>query len=187
MGSSSNLDTRARRALWVSMAAIYGQPWLDSYGDSEGTGARAWSRGLAGLTAQQVAAGVDACAVSADPSPPTLPEFRARCLGVLSLAEVENELRGTTPRSYFTCLVLQLLDRDAHQRAKPTRRAQLLRHAYDQARSHCMRAPRALAQQAPAIAHEKPARWVAPTPDHRAATLASVRSEIGFQHHPTNP
>lgn len=187
MGSSRNMDTRARQALWVSMTAIYGQPWLDSYGDSEGMGAKVWSKGLAGLTAQQVAAGVDACAVSADPAPPTLPEFRARCLGVLSLADVENEMRGTAPRSYFTCLVLQLLDRGAHQRAKPSRRAQLLRDAYHQARSHCMRSPAVQARRVTAIAHEKAAPWVAPTPEQRAATLASVRSELGLPHHPTNP
>ncbi|MFA4660196.1 hypothetical protein P2A10_17530, partial [Xanthomonas perforans] len=77
------------------MAEIYGTRWTSGFGADPSTGAGStWAKGLAGVTAQQLGAGLTACIAAADPWPPTLPEFRARCLGVPSLAQVSNELRG---------------------------------------------------------------------------------------------
>src|SRR5690554_5480115 len=64
--------------LWQRMAMIYGHKWTSAYGDKDdGT----WSSGLSGITGRQIAAGLRACVDSGEPWPPTLPEFRALCLG----------------------------------------------------------------------------------------------------------
>lgn len=59
------------------MVAIYGHKWTSSYGldDADDT----WLRGLGGITPSEIAAGLSACVLRADPWPPTLPEFRAMC------------------------------------------------------------------------------------------------------------
>ena len=43
--------------------------------------ARTWVSGLAGITGEQIAVGLMACCDMSDSWPPTLPGFRAACLG----------------------------------------------------------------------------------------------------------
>lgn len=67
------------------MAAIYGHSWVSSYGpvDADDT----WARGLAGLTAAEIAHGLKSCIIRSrdrlrygdEDWPPTLGEFRAMC------------------------------------------------------------------------------------------------------------
>jgi len=65
--------------LWRRMARIYGHRWVSSFGDADdGT----WLAGLADLLPCEIAAGIRRCIASADPWPPTLPAFRALCLGL---------------------------------------------------------------------------------------------------------
>lgn len=183
MASEQGIPSKARRALWISMASIYGRAWVDVFGDSEGTAARAWARGLAGLTSEQVANGIVACTVAADPMPPTLPEFRARCLGVLSFAEVRHELRGEGQRSLFALTVWQLLDRDAYAKARARAALRLLREAYDLARARVMRGEPARPTPAPALAlvHDREASsWQPPTPERRERVLQAARAAAGI-------
>lgn len=69
------------------MASIYGHKWTSSYGDvSSPDGglsdtAEVWSTGLAGVSAEQFARGLEVCVKSGEAWPPTLPEFREMCLG----------------------------------------------------------------------------------------------------------
>lgn len=131
------LTARATRTLWVRMAEIYGYRWTSAYGEDPSGGAAAtWAKGLAGLTGEQLAAGLGSSIASADPWPPTLPEFRLRCLGVPSFAAVRND---TGRRDGFTRLVWQYLDGHRYRTSSADKSDRLLREAYDQAREYVMR------------------------------------------------
>ena len=71
--------------LWERMVHLYGHKWSSSMGDSaHRTGtltstADTWARGLSGVTAEQIAAGLRRCLDREDAWPPTLPEFRKLC------------------------------------------------------------------------------------------------------------
>lgn len=73
----SGLTDRHMGVLWERMAKIYGHKWVSSYGEEDdGT----WLTGLHDVTPEQIGVGLEACRVSAEPWPPTLPQFRAMCL-----------------------------------------------------------------------------------------------------------
>jgi hypothetical protein len=76
------LPDEALRRLWEAMAGIYGHLWTSAFGDDANskTGLL-WARGLGGFNPMQVKRGLDACLVAGKPHPPSLPEFRALCLG----------------------------------------------------------------------------------------------------------
>ena len=79
--------------LWSRMAEVYGQKWTSAFGVDATTGAGAtWAKGLAGISAAQIGAGIAAAMSSADPWPPSLPQFRALCLGIPDFAVVQYEL-----------------------------------------------------------------------------------------------
>jgi len=119
------------------MAEIYGGRWTGSYGDNPNEGAAlTWGKGLAGLTGEHLAAGINACITCADPWPPTLPEFRLRCLGVPAFAAVRAD---AGKQDGFTRLVWQYLDGHRYRMASSDMADRLLREAYDQAREHVMR------------------------------------------------
>lgn len=119
------------------MAEIYGHRWTAAYGESaeEGAGGT-WAKGLSGLSVQQIGAGIGACIASADPWPPTLPEFRAKCLGIPPLAAVRLDADKVDP---FTVLVWQNLDGYRYRQASSDQADRLLREAYELAREHVMR------------------------------------------------
>ncbi|HFT7412086.1 TPA: hypothetical protein ACOD9X_004575 [Stenotrophomonas maltophilia] len=131
------MSTKSLDKLWAVMGDIYGYRWSSAYGDDprEGT-AETWAKGLAGLTGEQLAIGISASIASADPWPPTLPEFRLRCLGVPSFAAVRND---TGRRDGFTRLVWQYLDGHRYRTSSADKSDRLLREAYDQAREYVMR------------------------------------------------
>jgi hypothetical protein len=68
------------------MAQMYGHRWVSAYGetyDAQGElseTAKMWKSGLAGLTPQQIARGLEQCMALGDDWPPSLPKFRALCL-----------------------------------------------------------------------------------------------------------
>ncbi|WP_369916511.1 hypothetical protein AB8810_10995 [Xanthomonas sp. NCPPB 3005] len=122
------------------MSEIYGTRWTSSYGADPSTGAgRTWAKGLAGIGVQRLGDGLAACLAAADPWPPTLPEFRARCLGVPTLAQVSNEIRSNGDRSAFTVLVWQKLDAHRYRNASSDAADRIVRDAYELARDHVMR------------------------------------------------
>ncbi|AOY63412.1 hypothetical protein ABFO19_09240 [Xanthomonas citri pv. glycines] len=161
------------------MAEIYGTRWTSGFGADPSTGAGStWAKGLAGVTAQQLGAGLTACIAAADPWPPTLPEFRARCLGVPSLARVANELRGGGDRSGFTVLVGMKLDGYRYRGASASDADRMVREAYELARDHVMRGgevpePAATALPPPAKVPEVADR------DAARAALARAAAELG--------
>lgn len=119
------------------MAEIYGHRWTAAYGEDPDTGAGAtWAKGLAGVEPRQLASGLAASIASADPWPPTLPEFRARCLGIPPMSAVRMDATKVEP---FTRLVWQFLDGYRYKQASAEKADRLLREAYELARVHVMR------------------------------------------------
>ncbi|ASK92654.1 hypothetical protein TB9_17685 [Xanthomonas perforans] len=161
------------------MAEIYGTRWTSGFGADPSTGAGStWAKGLAGVTAQQLGAGLTACIAAADPWPPTLPEFRARCLGVPSLAQVANELRGGGDRSGFTVLVGMKLDGYRYRGASASDADRMVREAYELARDHVMRGGEVLEPAATALPPPAKVPEVADRDAARAA-LARAAAELG--------
>ncbi len=83
--------------LWERMTAIYGHRWTSAYGnEDDGT----WLQGLAGVTPDQIAAGLSRCLERGDGWPPTLPEFRALCQeGAHNLPPVDRAYREACEHS----------------------------------------------------------------------------------------
>lgn len=146
------------------MGAAYGHRWTSAYGDDPRAAAgRVWARGLAGLSREQIDMGIAACINGAEDWPPSLPDFRAKCLGVLSFAEV---LLDRERRAPFTAMLWRYLDSYAYRQASVDRGERLLREAYDVARTAVLKgepmpAPPA-AQLACAGTSWKPARLANP-------------------------
>lgn len=123
--------------LWLRMAEIYGTRWTSSYGDDPSKGAaQTWSKGLAGLSGEQLARGLSACIACAEPWPPTLPEFRMHCVGIPPLSAVRADAGR---QDGFTRLVWQYLDGHRYRHASCDQSDKLLREAYEQAKEFVMR------------------------------------------------
>lgn len=138
------------------MASIYGYRWASAYGDSPErldnahagqaalTDAGAvWSDGLAGITPHCIAAGVRRAVFSANGFPPTLPEFRAMCLGIPTLARVQLQLsrrdEGGDPwLQGFLRLVMSYIDMWRLDCDDPKAFSFAIRDAYGLAREHVM-------------------------------------------------
>lgn len=152
------------------MAAIYGHRWTSSYGDDPGSMAGdTWAAGLSGLTGGQLARGLEACVASSDPWPPSLPDFRAACLGIPPLAAVR--LDGDRSNR-FTRLVWQHLDGYRYKQAPADQSDRLLREAYELAREHVMRGG-ALPEIAGEIGREE-RKPVPASPERAAEAIAEI-------------
>ncbi len=161
------------------MAEIYGHRWTSAYGDDSGPDGAAgtWAKGLAGVTMKQVADGLKACVVSSDPWPPTLPEFRAMCLGVPSFPSVRVDSEKASP---FTQLVWQNLDGYLYRQASSERADKMLRDAYELAREHVMNGGELPSQSAGQIQQEEKPKWTAPAEAEREHILAQARQDAGL-------
>lgn len=155
------------------MAAIYGHRWTTSYAASptredgsitvEGD---TWSRGLLGVAPAQIAVGIERCITGGEPWPPTLPEFRAMCLGIPSLFDVRQELRPGTPTpSPFARAVWSRLDGWAYQRAEAHAAERMLREAYEATREAVMRGEPLPDEPAEILDHVKSERLAPASPE----------------------
>lgn len=138
--SPPTLADDALDALWIAMVDVYGHKWTSAFGVDPQTGSGStWARGLAGMNARQLGAGIDAAIASADPWPPSLPEFRGMCLSIPSLGEVRHELHADAAvRTPFTVLVWQGIDSYAFRLASREQADRMIRDAYELAREHVM-------------------------------------------------
>lgn len=158
------------------MAEIYGHRWTASFGanpDSEGA-AGTWAKGLAGITPAQLAYGLKACITSSDPWPPTLPEFRAMCLGIPSLVSVRAEVNGKGERTPFGILVWERVDGYQYRQMSAKDAERMLQGAYEDAREFVMRGGE-LPVISAAVEHE--AKEPEPvTPEQAKANLAKLQA-----------
>jgi hypothetical protein len=168
------------------MADVFGHRWISAYGaDPQGGAGQTWAAGLAGLTPPQIAAGVDACMVSADPWPPTLPQFRAMCLGIPAFPAVRARLgdflrrRESVVVDPFDRLVWQHLDTYRVRQVSADQADRLIRDAYDIAREHVMRGGEL---PEPSVEIEHKAEPVKPVPPEEAAKrIEAIKAELGVR------
>lgn len=164
---------------WRRMTDIYGHRWTAPHGESSEAGSGdTWAKGLAGVTPQQLAAGLEACIVRADPWPPTLPEFRALCFGIPSLLQVREDLaRAGAQRQSFTLLVCRHLDGWAYRHADQHAAERMLREAYADAREAVLRGE-PLPEPVPELEHT-PAPPKPADPEVARAALAEIGEMLG--------
>ena len=138
------------RRLWERMAAIYGHRWTSAFGlSAEAKGddgvlkltvaGDTWARGLSGIPESLIAAGLERCIKSADPWPPTLPEFRAHCIGIPSLGAVVQEVRDFQHGAWSPFTRLLTIDSFALRRMSNDEAERAIRFAYENAREVVMR------------------------------------------------
>lgn len=127
------------RRLWERMAESYGFRWTSAYGEDAGKGAgQTWAYRLAGLTVEQIAAGLEA-AIESFRWPPTLTEFRELCLGIPQLESIRFELMDrNADRSPFAMLAWSKLDGYRFARVDSDTADRMLREAYALARQHVL-------------------------------------------------
>lgn len=128
------------------MLAIYGHRWTSAFGDSPEDSAGkptlagdTWARGLAGITESQIAKGLEACIVAAESWPPALPQFRAMCFGIPSLAEVKNEISKREKYQPFTRMVWANVDWFRYKNATADQAGFMIKEAYDISREAVLR------------------------------------------------
>lgn len=169
------------RTLWLRMTEIYGHRWTSAFGeDCEQGAGPTWAKGLTDVTSKQLAAGISAAIASADPWPPTLPEFRSLCLGIPSLAAVRHELRSRTgTRSPFVVQVWSFLDGYLFARASQEKADQMLRDAYLLAAEYVMRGGKLPKPATVAIEQSKPEKPVPASPETVQQHMAQIRDLLG--------
>lgn len=175
----------ALRRFWARMAAVYGYRWNSAFGDAaedeQGVltvAGDTWRRGLAGVTETQIGTGIAACIASTDPWPPTLPAFRAHCLGIPSLAEVARAIaQPAAKHSPFVRQVWQHLNGWAFARCDQVRADRMLKGAYELARDHVMRGG-ALPEPSLEIEHQQETRTPARA-EIVAAEMAKMAAKFG--------
>lgn len=174
----TTLGPNAMRTFWVRMAEIYGHKWTSAYGDDSGPegAAGTWAKGLAGVTPAQVSTGLQACLVAIDPWPPTLPEFRAMCLGVPTFAAVRADADKVKP---FTVLVWQHLDGYLYKNASADKADKMLKDAYELAREHVMKGG-ALPEPASGAIEQERKKWEPPPAETREEIIRRAQLEAGL-------
>lgn len=122
------------------MTATYGHRWTSTHGDDfAGGSGQLWAQHLAGLTRREIERGLNTTTSGGEPWPPTLPEFRAACLGVLPMPVVNLERSGPAEEQQpFTILVGQKIDSTAWRMADPDQRRRQLHEAYEMAKAHVL-------------------------------------------------
>lgn len=85
-----------------------------------------------------MADGLKASLANSDPWPPTLPEFRSRCLGIPPFQQVRIEVHASK-RSPFTMMVWQQIDGYQFKQVSAEKSDRMLKEAYELARELVMR------------------------------------------------
>ena len=141
------------------MVELYGHRWISVHGEGATDGsAETWAKGLAGLAPEQIATGVEACIAAGASWPPTLPEFRAMCLGIPSFGAIDAEILTLkdAQRSDFARLVWSFIDGYQHRHVRAEEAKRMRRDAYEQACDHVMRGGALPPRPAAAVEHQAP-------------------------------
>ncbi|MDG9986823.1 hypothetical protein [Stenotrophomonas sp. GD04024] len=188
--SSTDPDQRAVSALWTvweRMAGMFPGKWVRENGaapvnnaGSLTTAGELWFQVMSGITPRQVAEGLANCLRSALQWPPNPGQFRAMCLGVPALAEVDGQMRPGQAHSGFTVLVRSKLDLHAYRTAEGGAQQQrMLANAYERAVKHVMDGGTV---PEPAAALTAPTMEPQVVRDRNAArsAMALAAAELGF-------
>lgn len=129
------------------------------HGVGAGAGsAETWAKGLAGLSPQQIAAGIETCIASALAWPPELPTFRAMCLGIPSFDVVDSEITapGSTKTAFARLVWSKVADPYGYGNANGSKQERMRRAAYDLAVEHVMRGGELPAEPVAVITQKAP-------------------------------
>lgn len=173
--------------VWERMAGMFPGKWVRENGSAPvnnagglTTAGELWLQVLVGITPRQVADGMGNCLRSALQWPPNPGQFRAMCLGVPSLAEVDGQMRPGQAHSGFTVLVRSHLDLHAYATAESGAQQQrMLANAYERAVKHVMdggAVPEALA----ALPAPRPELHVVRNRDAARSAMAQAAADLGF-------
>lgn len=170
----------AMRRFWQRMAAIYGHRWTSAYGErcDDDSGVLTvpgdtWQRGLSGVGERSIGTGLNACVISADPWPPTLPAFRAMCFAVPSFPAVLIAMRGKSAQTPFSRLTAQFLDSYRLRQVDADKAERMIRDAYELAREHVMSGGDLPGEPAGAIEAPK-------EPQHRPADPETAKQHLDY-------
>ena len=158
---------------------MFGHTWASQYGEKpEGITADTWAGVLAGVSGQQIAAGLHACAAEGREFPPNAPRFRAMCLGIPSFARVRIEItQADVERSPFARSVWMFVDGYAYRHASARDGERILQAAYDIAHDLAMQGHPLPEPAAGEIAHEEPAPLE--IPETKEARVDRMRALLG--------
>jgi len=173
--------------VWERMAGMFPGKWVRENGSapvnnagSLTTAGELWLQVLVGITPRRVADGMGNCLRSALQWPPNPGQFRAMCLGVPSLAEVDGQMRPGQAHSGFTVLVRSNLDLHAYATAESGAQQQrMLVNAYERAVKHVMdggAVPEAMA----ALPAPRPELHVVRNRDAARNAMAQAAADLGF-------
>ncbi|MEN1995313.1 hypothetical protein [Stenotrophomonas bentonitica] len=173
--------------VWERMAGMFPGKWVRENGSSPvnnagglTTAGELWFQVLTGITPRQVADGLANCLRSALQWPPNPGQFRAMCLGIPALAEVDGQMRPGQAHSGFTVLVRSRLDLHAYATAESGAMQQrMLANAYERAVKYVMdggAVPAAVA----ALPAPKLEPQVVRDRDAARSAMAQAAAELGF-------
>lgn len=183
------------RRLWERMIAAYPHRWAPTMGESPQHPATlpdgsphpyagqltvagdTWARGLAGMTGEQMARGLESCVNSGKEWPPSLTEFKMRALDIPSFAEVAaDSARENARRMPFTLAVFQRIDPWSYRHAPELVAEKLLKRAYDDTVEAVMRGE-PLPEPLPEVEH-KPAPPKPSNPDVARTAIEQIRAML---------
>lgn len=173
--------------VWERMAGMFPGKWVRENGaapvnnaGSLTTAGELWFQVMSGITPRQVAEGLANCLRTALQWPPNPGQFRAMCLGVPALAEVDGQMQPGQAHSGFTVLVRSKLDLHAYRTAESGALQQrMLANAYERALKHVMDGG---VVPAPAAALPAPKHEPLEVRDRDSArsAMALAAAELGF-------
>lgn len=170
------------RTLWIRMAEIYGHRWTSAYGDDPNHGAAlTWAKGLQHMTPAQLAHGLSSALSSVDGWPPTLPEFRAMCLDIPTMASVRYRMAhpGDTV-SPFMRLFWSFLNGAEYNSGDEYRCERAVKEAYELASEHVMQGKALPEPAAAAITHTRREKPVPASDDTVKHHLEQIRRQLGM-------
>lgn len=176
------VDVGTLTRLWLAAIAAYGHKWTSHVGDlpvgDDGrltVAGALWAKGLAGFRREAIMAAFEACVLTGDDWPPSLPQLRMRCFGIPSAGRVRAEITGKSlERSPFAVLVWQMIpDTYRFGMASAAEADRIFRDAYQDAVEHVMAGGEL---PAPVAAIAPPARreYSPPDPERVAQHQAAI-------------
>lgn len=138
-----------------------------------------WAKGLAGLSGEQLATGLEACLTRAGDWFPEIQEFRELCLGIPTLQQVRADMARTNEeRAPFTVMVGRNLDGYRYRMVDAKESDRMLRDAYAEARDAVMRGE-PLPIRLPKIEQDEETPKPR-SPEFARARMAEIAAELGL-------
>lgn len=183
-------SNRAMRRLWERMAGIFPAKWCKDMGETPMSADKpdelsiygdTWARGLAGLSNEQIAKGLEKALERGGEWPPSLPVFQGWCFGIPSYDEVRAEFAPgfSGERSQFGRMVYLNLDVWAWRHSPADRSDRMLREAYSEAVRHVRAGGELPSVPIAGITQEQPRRRVA-SPETAEAAIRDIAAILGI-------